>query len=107
MKMWDGGLGNREVEALWELLVTKGHQDPELSSYLNLCTIFKAGWFGLGVFCKSHLKALAVKVCRLHSFKSKNCHLLRPETALQGTRTGRQKEPGPPEHPQPPHPASA
>lgn len=64
--------------ALWELLVTKGQQDPGLSSYLNLCIIFEGGWFGLGGFCKSQLKALAVKVCKPHSFKSKNFHLSRP-----------------------------
>lgn len=48
-----------------ELLDTKNHQDPGLSSYFNLYTILKGGLGGrAGRGSKSQLKALAGKVYR-------------------------------------------
>ena len=46
-----------------ELLVTKNHQGPGLSSYFNLYTIFKGGLLAF-FFGKSQLKVLASKVYR-------------------------------------------
>lgn len=72
MKMWAGGLGYREggdSESSLSQKAIRTQGSAVISQYL--CTVFKGGWFDLGIFHKSQLKALAGKVYRPHSFKSK------------------------------------